>query len=189
MSSLTTIRILHIFVGKCSSFRKEIIDLLHGGGTLTTTTRRTKVGMSRWIVLWLTQGVAPVSLSTQWATLIGKHIFFDFLLSFDWPVLMFFSLKSTEHDYVKANIPSKLLQIQTFGRLELTAFKDLISPPDYKACEKIKESRPTWYSLTADVFVKFLYKEWFCIPSSPFPEQHFIFHFLVNCICSQCRFL
>ena len=76
-------------------------------------------------------------------------------------VLDIFSLRSTEHDYVKANIPSKLLRIRTFGRLELTTFKDLISPVDYKACEKIKESRPTWYNLTADVFVKFLYKVWF----------------------------
>ena len=46
--------------------------------------------MSRWIVLWSTPGVAPVSSSTQWATLIGKHIFFYFLRSFHWPILMFF---------------------------------------------------------------------------------------------------
>jgi hypothetical protein len=72
------------------------------------------------------------------------------------------SLRSTEHDYVKANIPAKLLRIRTFGRLDLSTFKDLISPADYKACEKIKESRPTWYTLMADVFVKFLYKVWFC---------------------------
>jgi hypothetical protein len=72
------------------------------------------------------------------------------------------ALRSTEHDYVKANIPAKLLRICTFGRLDLSTFKDLISPADYKACEKIKESRPTWYTLTADVFVKFLYKVWFC---------------------------
>ena len=49
------------------------------------------------------------------------------------------SLRSTEHDYVKANIPAKLLRIRTFGRLDLSTFKDLISLADYKACEKIKK--------------------------------------------------
>ena len=54
---------------------------------------------------------------------------------------------------MKASIPAKLLRIRTFGRLDLSTFKDLISPVDYKASEKTKESRPTWYNLTADVFM------------------------------------
>jgi len=93
--------------------------------------------------------------STQWATLIGKHLFLIssvFLLAGS----HIFSLKSTEYDYVKANNPTKLLRIRTFGRLELSTFKDLISHAGYKTCEKIKESRPTWYNLTTYVFVKFI---------------------------------
>ena len=50
-----------------------------------------RVGMSGWIVWWSTPRVAPVSSSTPWATLIGKHtIFFYLLRSFHWPVLIFF---------------------------------------------------------------------------------------------------
>jgi len=58
--------------------------------------------------------------------------------------------------------------------LELSAYKDLISPADYKLCEKTKGSRPTWYNLTADVFVKFLYKVNKSFPSTPvFPASSF----------------
>ena len=122
-----------------------------------------RVGILQWIVLLSTLGDAPVYSSTQWTTLIGKNtpIVFQIDPFFLLVVLHIYSLRSTEHDYVKPNISAKLLQIRTFGRLELSTFKDLISSADYKACEKTKESRPTWYNLMADVFVKFLYKVWF----------------------------
>ena len=66
--------------------------------------------------------------------------------------------RSTEHDHVKDNLPAKLLRIRTFGKMKLEEFKDLISPADYKLCESKMEKHPTWYPLTLDVFVKFLYK-------------------------------
>ena len=69
-----------------------------------------------------------------------------------------FPCRSTEHDHVKDNLPAKLLRIRTFGKMKLEEFKDLISPADYKLCESKMEKHPTWYPLTLDVFVKFLYK-------------------------------
>jgi hypothetical protein len=66
--------------------------------------------------------------------------------------------RSTEHDHVKDNLLTKLLRIRTFGKMKLEEFKDLISPADYKLCESKMEKHPTWYPLTLDVFVKFLYK-------------------------------
>ena len=163
MSSSKMTRILHISLARCFSSGKAIIDSQHGGGTSTTTTPMRRVGMLQWIVLLSTLGDAPVYSSMQWATLIGKHISFVFQINpfFWWVVPHIHSLRLTEHDYVKANIPAKLLQICTFGRLELLTFKDLISPADYKACKKTKESRPSWYNLTADVFIEFFYKVWF----------------------------
>jgi hypothetical protein len=71
--------------------------------------------------------------------------------------------RSTEHDHVKDNLPAKLLRIRTFGKMKLEEFKDLISPADYKTCESKIDKNPTWYPLTLDVFVKFLYK---VIPTS-----------------------
>lgn len=59
---------------------------------------------------------------------------------------------------MKDNLPAKLLRIRTFGKMKLEEFKDLISVADYKICENKMDVRPTWYPLTIDVFVKFLYK-------------------------------
>ena len=73
-------------------------------------------------------------------------------------ILICLFLRSTEHDHVKDNLPAKLLRIRTFGKMKLEEFKDLISAPDYKTCETKMEKNPTWYPLTLDVFVKFLYK-------------------------------
>ena len=63
-----------------------------------------------------------------------------------------------EHDDVKDTLHAKLLRICTFGEIKLEEFKDLISVADYKVCESKMDKHPTWYPLTFDVFVKFLYK-------------------------------
>ena len=66
--------------------------------------------------------------------------------------------RSVEYDHVKANLLAKLLCICTFGKIKLSELKELISTADFKLCKETKKSRPTWYHLTMDVFVKFLYK-------------------------------
>ena len=72
--------------------------------------------------------------------------------------LTFYLSRSTEHDHVKDNLPTKLLRIRTFGKMRLEEFKDLLSVSDYKMCESKMEKTTTSYPLTIDVFVKFLYK-------------------------------
>ena len=52
--------------------------------------------------------------------------------------------------------------------MKLEEFKDLLSIADYKMCESKMEKTPTWYPLTIDVFVKFLYKVFFSLFSSNF---------------------
>ena len=163
---------LFISPEKCSLTEGAITVSPHGRGTSITTTPMKRIGIFRWIVLLSTLGDASVYSSMQWATSIGKlnffifyKIFFTFFfnsfpfVSLDVPHI--FSLRSNEHDYVKANIHANLLRIHNFGKLELSIFKDLISQADYKVCEKIKERRPIWYILTMDVFVKLFYKVWF----------------------------
>jgi hypothetical protein len=63
------------------------------------------------------------------------------------------------------NPPAKLLRIRIFGKMKFEEFKDLISPQDYKTYEAKIVKTPTWYPLTLDIFVKFLYKVIFL----PFP--------------------
>jgi len=81
-----------------------------------------------------------------------------FICLFAYFPLTFYFNRSTEHDHVKDNLPAKLLRIRTFGKMRLEEFKDLLSASDYKMCESKMEKTPTWYPLTIDVFVKFLYK-------------------------------
>jgi hypothetical protein len=78
-----------------------------------------------------------------------------FPIRFDCHVLV---SRSTEHDHVKDNLPAKSLRIRTFGKMKLEDFKDLISVADYRTCETKMDKHPTWYPLTLDVFIKFLYK-------------------------------
>jgi hypothetical protein len=108
------------------------------------------------------QLVGPISLHC-----LQLHTFVR--LSF----LTLWSYRSTEHDHIKANLPAKLLRIRTFAKMELEEFKNLISAADYKLCEKTREDHPTWYKLTANVFVKFLYKV-SLRPLSPITLSHSI---------------
>ena len=73
-------------------------------------------------------------------------------------ILITLVFRSTEHNHIKDNLPAKLLRIRTFGKMKLEDFSDLILVDDYKMCESKMDKNPTWYPLTLDVFVKFLYK-------------------------------
>lgn len=81
--------------------------------------------------------------------------------------------RSTEHNHIKDNIPAKLLRIRIFGKIKLEDFKDLLSVADYKMCEFKMEKNPNWYSLTLDVFVKFLFKVIFLLALICFPPHVF----------------
>ena len=94
------------------------------------------------------------------------------------------SCRSTEHDHVKDNLPAKLLRIRTFGKMKLEEFKDLISPSDYKTCEIKMLKTPTWYPLTLDVFVKFLYKV--ILHSLPFAYVFLLFIIVIHLHSSLC---
>ena len=99
------------------------------------------------------------------------YYFFFFLVCF---ILIEIFFRSTEHDHVKDNLPAKLLRIRTFGKMKLEEFKDLISSADYKMCESKMDKNPTWYPLTLDVFVKFLYKVIFFLFTLSFYSYHFM---------------
>lgn len=73
--------------------------------------------------------------------------------------LKFFCYRSKEHDHVTESLPSQLWRIQTFGNFSLDEMKTLIPREDYLLCKEEKpKHKDTWYSLTGDIFVAFLYK-------------------------------
>ena len=110
----------------------------------------------------------------EFCSSLKVFICFSFILFRSLIFIYFISfLRSTEHDHVKDNLPSKLLRIRTFGKMKLEDFKDLISSVDYKMCESKMDKNPTWYPLTLDVFVKFLYKVIFFQFPLPFGSSIF----------------
>jgi hypothetical protein len=114
-------------------------------------------GSSSFCIFWILVSFGSSSFCIFWILVSFGSSSFCML----WLLVSFGSssfCRSTEHDHVKDNLPAKLLRIRTFGKMKLEEFKDLISPADYKLCESKMEKHPTWYPLTLDVFVKFLYK-------------------------------
>jgi hypothetical protein len=58
--------------------------------------------------------------------------------------------------------------------MKLEDFRDLIFPSDYKMCETKMEKNLTWYPLTLDIFVKFLYNVNFFLILMPLSSSHMI---------------
>ena len=48
-----------------------------------------------------------------------------------------------------------------FGNLELMDFKPLLTKKEFKACLEPKNLQKTWYPLTLDVFISFLFRVYF----------------------------
>ena len=71
---------------------------------------------------------------------------------------MFCSPRSTENNHAKSNLTSLLQSIRTFGNLELKDFKPLLTKKEYKACLESKMLKTTWYPVTLDVFISFLFR-------------------------------
>ena len=71
---------------------------------------------------------------------------------------MFSSPKSAENNHVKSNLTSLLQRVHTFGSLELKDFKPLLTKKEFKACLESKMLKTTWYLVTMDVFISFLFR-------------------------------
>jgi hypothetical protein len=59
---------------------------------------------------------------------------------------------------VKTNMVHILHRIKATGLQPLESFKDMLTPEEYNKCESNTMRGKTWYPLTADVFVSFLFR-------------------------------
>ena len=67
--------------------------------------------------------------------------------------------RSTANDHVKDSLPAWLQRIRTFAKLRpLEKWRDLISPEEMEHCIQAKTKLRTYYPVTIEVFVSFLYK-------------------------------
>ena len=71
---------------------------------------------------------------------------------------MICSPRSTENDHIKSNLSSLLQRVRTFGSLELKDFKPLLTKKEFKAYLESKMLKTTWYLVTMDVFISFLFR-------------------------------
>ena len=69
-----------------------------------------------------------------------------------------FSPRSTENDHVKSNLTSLLQHVRTFENLELKDFKPLLTKKEFKACLESESLQKTWYPVTLDVFISFIFR-------------------------------
>lgn len=72
------------------------------------------------------------------------------------PILVFF--RSTENSHVKTNMVHTLHRIKATGMQPLESFKELLTPDEFAKCEINPMRGKTWYPLTAEVFVSFLFR-------------------------------
>lgn len=63
--------------------------------------------------------------------------------------------RHTEDSHVKTKLVHSLHQIQKYGEMPLTEFKDLLSEADYMKC---LQKPKTWYCMTIDVFTSFIFR-------------------------------
>jgi hypothetical protein len=59
---------------------------------------------------------------------------------------------------VKTNIVHTLHRVKAFGSQPLENFKELLTPDEYRKCEANPQLGKTWFNLTTDVFVSFLFR-------------------------------
>jgi hypothetical protein len=59
---------------------------------------------------------------------------------------------------VKTNIMHTLHRVKAFGSQPLESFKEMLTPDEYKKCESNPQLGKTWFNLTTDVFVSFLFR-------------------------------
>ena len=59
---------------------------------------------------------------------------------------------------MKTNIVRTLHQVKGFGSQPLDSFKDMLTPDEYCKCEANPQLGKTWYNLTTDVFISFLFR-------------------------------
>jgi hypothetical protein len=69
-----------------------------------------------------------------------------------------FHYKSTENSHVKTNMVHTLHRIKATGMQPLESFKEMLTKEEYSKCQTNPMRTKTWYQLTSEVFVSFLFQ-------------------------------
>jgi hypothetical protein len=69
-----------------------------------------------------------------------------------------FQRRSTENSHVKTNMVHTLHRIKATGMQPLESFKEMLTKDEYRKCQTNPMRSKTWYQLTSEVFVSFLFR-------------------------------
>ena len=103
------------------------------------------------------------TISTDKFFLSSLYFVFSFVKCFGFFLFVFYifywicigCFSHIEHSYVKTKLVHKLYRVQAIGSLRIENFKNLLTPDQYKKC--ITKIIATWYSLTRNLFLDYLY--------------------------------
>jgi hypothetical protein len=73
------------------------------------------------------------------------------------PYLSQFLCRATEHSHVKTNMVHILHRVKVVGSQPLDSMKELPTIEEYQRCVQSPQIGKTWYKMTTDVFVAFLF--------------------------------
>jgi hypothetical protein len=88
-----------------------------------------------------------------------------------WYLSLNFFCRSNEHSHVKTNMVHTLHRIKRVDSLTLESLKDMLTEEEYRKCATSPHIEKTWYKMTSDVFVAFLFRVIFLL-SHFFPLIH-----------------
>jgi hypothetical protein len=86
-----------------------------------------------------------------------------------WYLPVNFICRSNEHSHVKTNMVHTLHRVKGMGSQPIQSLKDILTTEEYKKCASSPYIEKTWYKMTLDVFVAFLFRAIFLLSHfSPF---------------------
>ena len=84
---------------------------------------------------------------------------------------------------MKTNLVHTLFRVRKYGLMNLEKFKDVISPSDFRRCQRSKKN--TWYSLTQGMFTSFLFQ---VLPCESQLDNNFILSMFKCFVCIEFGF-
>jgi hypothetical protein len=90
---------------------------------------------------------------------------------FYWYLLLNFFCRSNEYSHVKTNMVHTLHRVKGMGSQPFESLKDMLTEEEFRKCVSSPHIEKTWYKMTSDVFVAFIFRVIFLLSHS-FPLIH-----------------
>jgi hypothetical protein len=83
-----------------------------------------------------------------------------------WYLPLNFFCRSNEHSHVKTNMVHTLHRVKEVGSQPLQSLKDMLTEEEFRKCASSPHIEKTWYKMTSNVFIAFLFRVIFLLSHS-----------------------